>query len=298
MPVVEVRLKPTAPFREPPRAPGLWGQMAWALRYLEGPQALEAWLERFRADPPPFRISSAYPTGFLPRPLLPLPHVENTALRKRLKNLDLLPLEVFQEVATHGMEALVAWARTEPSPAPAWTAHARTRLAIDRRSGTAKEGALYTEPAYWPAAGTLSVYLNGTEEAVQDAVRLLEWVGRLGYGGRASIGLGQFTVAEVRPYTLPEAPHPTHAVTLAPTLPPTQGAGWWRLEPYWGRLGGAYATHAKPFKRPHLRAVEGSVLPLTHTGGLLEVTPSTPPEADARIWEYLWAFPVGVEVKA
>ena len=298
MPVVEVRLKPTAPFRAPPRAPGLWGQMAWALRYLEGPQALEAWLERFRSAHPPFRISSAYPTGFLPRPLLPLPHVEDTALRKRLKTLDLLPLEVFHEVSTRGMEALVAWARTEPATAPAWEVHARTRLAIRRATGTAREGALYTERAYWLAADTLSVYLDGAADAVQEAVQLLEWVGRLGYGGRASIGLGRFTVTEVRPFTLPAAPNPTHAVTLAPTLPPAQRAGWWRLEPYWGRLGGAYATHAKPFKRPYLRVVEGSVLPLEHTGGLLEVTPSALPEDGVRIWEYLWAFPVGVEVKA
>ena len=75
-----------------------------------------------------------------------------------------------------------------------------------------------------------------------------------------------------------------------------KGEGYWALETYWGRLGGHYAQAETPFKRPYLRAKEGSVFREQPTTGLLDVTPEPAPEGGVKIWEYLYAFPLGVRV--
>ena len=62
---------------------------------------MEELLERFRQEPP-FRLSSVYPEGWLPRPKLPPVQVEETTLRKALKSLSLVRLDTFQALAERG----------------------------------------------------------------------------------------------------------------------------------------------------------------------------------------------------
>lgn len=304
MTTVELRLTPDGPFRVPLRAPTLFGHLAWAVREQRGEVALRDWLEPFETQPP-FLLSSAFPTGFLPRPLLPSAPAANTQLRKDVKRVRYLPFELFREVCSRGEIALVEAMRDDVGASqrhPDWVPSSRTRVTIDRSSGGALQGALYDDDLLWyDGAGsgtTLSIYLRGETPAIDDAVTLLRWVGNLGYGGRASIGMGRFSVTNIAAATLPEAPNATHAVTLAPVLPRADMQGYWRLETYWGRLGGHFATHAKPFKRPHLRVLEGSTLDAATRGGMLDVTPDPPPAPGVRILDYLWAFPLPVEIPA
>jgi len=293
---VEIRLKPRGPFRLPPRAPMLWGHLAWALREQRGEGALRDWLERFQVAPP-FLISSAFPSGFLPRPLLPTVAVSDTRQRKALKRVRYISFDLYREVAQRGEVALVAHLQTEVDSAPDWLPSTRTRVTIDRGTGGALEGALYDDELLWfSGSDTLSVYLRGDSQPVTEATDLLKRVGVLGYGGRASIGMGHFTVEGVNQVALPEHPQPTHAVTLAPVLPNPAMQGYWRLETYWGRLGGYFASQAKPFKRPHLRVVEGSTLDLASRGGMLELTPDPPPAPGVQVWDYLYAFPLGISL--
>lgn len=125
-----------------------------------------------------------------------------------------------------------------------------------------------------------------------DLGEALAFVGEMGYGGQASLGLGRFRVEGPFAVELPEAKEPNAYATLAPG--PLEEALYYEVEPYWGRLGGAYVG-ARPFKRPYLRAKEGSVY-RGPTHRLLEVTPTEPPEAGARVWEALVVFPLGVRV--
>jgi CRISPR-associated protein Csm4 len=94
------------PLKALPRAPTLMGHLFWWYRYTHGREALEELLERFRREPP-FRLSSVYPEGWLPRPKLPPVQVEETTLRKALKGLSLVRLETFQALAERGEEALL-----------------------------------------------------------------------------------------------------------------------------------------------------------------------------------------------
>ncbi|WP_022799564.1 type III-A CRISPR-associated RAMP protein Csm4 [Thermus islandicus] len=278
------------PLKALPRAPTLMAHLFWWYRYTHGREALEALLERFSQNPP-FRLSSVYPKGWLPRPKLPPVPVEETTLRKALKNLALVSLETFQALAERGEEALLqapeVLGRAKP-PEPRRLR--RSRVGIDRATGAARRGILFTQELLFPDPRTpYALYVLG--EAPFDLKEGLAFVGEMGYGGGASVGLGRFRVEGPLEAELPEAKEPNAYATLAPG--PLEGALYYELEPYWGRLGGAYV--GKPFKRPYLRTREGSLYREVRNV-LLDVTPEDPPEAGARVCEVLAVFPLGVRV--
>jgi len=97
------RLYFQGPLKELPRAPTLLGHVLWWYRYTHGREALEGLLEK----PLPFRLSSVFPEGWLPRPKLPPVQVEETERRKAIKNLTLVSLETFQALAEKGEEVLL-----------------------------------------------------------------------------------------------------------------------------------------------------------------------------------------------
>ncbi|MCS7069709.1 MAG: RAMP superfamily CRISPR-associated protein [Meiothermus sp.] len=276
----------------PLSAPTLWGHLAWWVRYTQGEDGLGAWLQEFQ-NKPPFLISSAFPRGYLPRPLLPPVQVQDTLKRKKLKGLRYLSLETFKRVIQEGEQALLNSPELEKSQTPRVRVASQTRVGIARATGTAQEGILFTDRIYWLGQQVWTVYVQMRGEADYLETALRE-IGAFGYGGKASVGLGRFEVVAVEEMELPEAENPAHYVTLAPTLP--EGEGFFALETYWGRLGGHYAQAETPFKRPYLRAREGSVFRQVPSAKLLDVTPEPAPEAQVRVWEYLYAFPLGVRV--
>lgn len=279
-------LRFSAPVRSLPRAPLIMGHYFWWLRLFRGEGRLREVLEAFRENPP-FRISSAFPKGYLPKPRLPEPQVLDTARRKALKNLTLLPLERFREVAEGGLEVLL---QAEPPQDPgAVLPVQRPRVGVDRWTGGAREGVLFTDRGY-ALKGEWSLYATGDLEGYEfpEALRA---IGLFGLGGGASVGLGRFEVVEEAEVELPEASSPNAYLTLSPVLPQEGQGVYYALEAYWGRFGGVYAL-AQPFKRPHLRMKEGSILRERDAGGLLAVG-----EVDGqKAYDYLWAFPLGVRV--
>ncbi|WP_018466918.1 type III-A CRISPR-associated RAMP protein Csm4 [Calidithermus timidus] len=276
----------------PPSASTLWGHLAWWVRYTQGEDGLRVWLQEFQNDPP-FLISSAFPRGYLPRPLLPPVQVQDTVKRKKLKGLRFLSFGTFARVVREGEQALLESPELEGDRAPRIKVATQTRVGISRATGTAQEGILFNDRVYWLGQGEWSVYVQLRREAgyLEEA---LQQIGTFGYGGKASVGLGRFEVVDVQEMELPEAENPTHYVTLAPTLP--EGEGFFALETYWGRLGGHYAQAETPFKRPYLRAKEGSVFRQVPGAKLLDVTPEPAPEDGVKVWEYLYSFPLGVRV--
>lgn len=283
----------------PPSAPTLWGHLAWWVRYTQGEAALKEWFLAFQQDPP-FLLSSAFPTGYLPRPLLPPiqeQEEQDTERRKKLKGLRYLSLETFAQVVQEGEEALREAPELTQDKAPRISLATQTRVGIARSTGTAQEGILFTDRVYWlndqKSKQTWTVYVQLRQEVAYLEEALRE-IGTFGYGGKSSVGLGRFEVVGIEDMELPEAQSPTHYVTLAPTLP--EGEGFFALETYWGRLGGHYAQAETPFKRPYLRAKEGSVFKQASSARFLDVTPEPAPEAGVRVWEYLYAFPLGVRV--
>jgi CRISPR-associated protein Csm4 len=287
-------LRFSAPVRALPRASTLLGHLLWWYRYTHGREALEELLARLPTLG--FRLSSAFPEGFLPRPKLPPVQVEETTLRKRLKGLSFLSFETFRKVAEKGEEALLEAPEVQKGLAPrAGRPLRRLGVGIDRATGGARKGVLFAQELLFPE-GRYAVYALG--EPPFDLLEGLRFVEEMGYGGLASVGAGVFRVEGTEEVDLPEAAHPTHYATLAPG--PLEGVVYYDLEAYWGRLGGGYVG-ARPFKKPHLRAREGSVYAGKDGLLLLDLTPAAAhgeeaPEAGARVVEVLQVFPLGVRL--
>lgn len=276
-----------------PQAPTLLGHLFWWYRYTHGREALEALLERYREGRVTFRLSSAFPQGWLPRPRLSPLLVEKTELRKRLKSLRLVSMETFAQIAEKGEEALlkspevVGKPRLDPPPIGRLR---RVRVGVDRGTGGARQGILFAQEFLFPK-GEYAVYTLGEEPfPVREG---LEFVGEMGYGGLASVGVGAFRVVGEEEVELPEAPGANAFVTLAPG--PLEGSLYYELEAYWGRLGGGYVG-AKPFKKSYLRTKEGSVYRQDPGVQLLDLTPDPPPEEGVSVYEVLQVFPLGVKV--
>ncbi|MEZ0322330.1 MAG: RAMP superfamily CRISPR-associated protein [Thermus sp.] len=282
-------LRFTAPVRSLPRAPTLLGHLLWWYRYTHGKEALEELLPSLPQRG--FRLSSAFPEGFLPRPKLPPVQVEETTLRKRLKGLAFLSFETFREVAERGEEALLEAPEVKKGlEPPKGRLLRRFRVGIDRATGGAQKGILFAQELFFPE-GRYAVY--ALDEPPFDLEEALRFVGEMGFGGLASVGAGTFRLEGKEAVELPEAQNPNAFASLAPG--PLEGARFYELEPYWGRLGGGYVG-AKPFKKPHLRTREGSVYGNKEAFLLLDVTPEDPPEAGVRVYEALQVFPLGVRV--
>ena len=287
-----------APVSDLPRAPSIYGQLAWWVRYSRGEVALLSLLEEFKTQPP-FLLTSAFPTDFLPRPLLPPlvhPRLAETTVRKGLKAVRYLPVKTFAEVVRSGSEAVLLdlLGQEDSLKQPSFERLQRTRVGISRVTGGAETGILFTDETI--GLPTLSLYAvcnsnTYTSDWLFDA---LQHLGHQGFGGRTSIGLGKFTVTRERNFELPESTEPTAYTTLAPCL--AQPDGWYALETHWGRLGQHFSQAANPFKQPYLRAIEGSTFRQAPVGQLLDTTPSPPPQPGRQIYDFLFPFSLGVKV--
>jgi CRISPR-associated protein Csm4 len=285
-----------SPVTHLPSAQSLFGHLAWWERYSQGEDALEALLHAF-ADSPPFLLSSAFPAGFLPKPLLPPvqdERLEDSRFRKLSKRLRYLSFPAFQGVIEHGERAFLDLVEREDGTTRAQLEIVtRTRVGINRQTGTAQEGILFTETVTQPQ-GRWTVYMRPLHGAYSPdwLAASLRAIGEQGYGGRASVGLGRFSVAGPQEVVLPEAKGANAYTTLAPCLPHAEG--YYALETYWGRLGGHFAHHDNPFKRPYLRAKVGSSFrgEAREAGRLLPVADL----GEGTIYDYLYPFPVAVKL--
>lgn len=307
--VLWIPLEFSGPVRQVPEAPLLFGHLAWALVFSAGRAELDRFLEPFIAGEPPFLISSVFPAGYLPRPLLPPaknPKLRESQLRKEFKKLRWLSFAQFASVAQDGEDSLVEplakelearnSARLSEKPSFKILAEDRVRVGISRATGGAFPGILFGEKLT-RLEGEFGFYLKTQPSYDVEFLRqLLETVGLMGIGGKTSIGLGAFRVGEPKKVELPQAEDGNAETSLAPFLLPENPAGFYRLEPYWGRLGHHYAHSPNPFKRAYLRGATGSTLVGKVRGGMLELTPTPAPETGVEVFEYGYAFPLGVRV--
>ncbi len=206
----------------------------------------------------------------------------------------LVRMDTFQELAEKGEEALLKAPEVVANLRPPEPKRLRrSRVGIDRATGAARRGILFTEELLFPDPKTpYALYVLG--EPPFDLGKALAFVGEMGFGGGASRGLGRFRVEGPLEAELPEAKEPQAYATLAPG--PLEGALYYEVEPYLGRLGGGYAYMGNPFKRPYLRTREGSLYRDRGARALLDVTPKDPPEEGVRVYEILQVFPLGVRV--
>lgn len=260
----------------------LFGQLCWAVRHRFGEERLESLLQGYTAGQPFLVVSDAFPSGFLPRPALPLHyyHEVQDADRKSVKKRQWIPLSKFEhnlldwlQHAQPEVDIAQALGVDEDEQARLWSQHAQPHNTINRMTGTTGLGefAPYAMPRIWQHPSLqLDIYvvLDESRLGQSELKDLFTDIGFSGYGRDASIGLGKFEVTGFEQCDWPAQKNANAFMTLAPCAPQGQGfdpaRSWYQPFTRFGRHGDMAVHSGKPFKTPVLLADTGAVLTPAH----------------------------------
>ena len=271
------------------QADTIFGHLCWALRYLDGEEALLRFLESYRNGEPPLLVSNGFPQGLLPRPLAPPSRrqpgasleeqTKHFGRMKETRKITLLTLDEFNR-AIKGEEVEPTTGKIQPR------INVTLKNQISRLTGTTgEEGNLFEfEETFWSQvdgnttrAIPVSIYLKIREGFEQQAKRLFAFVAEQGYGKRKSVGYGEIRSMEFEPFDGFDSPADANGfVTLSNFVPAESDPreGYWKVLIKYGKLGEEYAGEDNPFKRPLLMFTAGSVFidpsPQQYYGRLVE----------------------------
>jgi len=330
MKTYKLTIRPLTSFRTPLQSDTIFGHLVWALRYTEGESALVDFLDRYRVGEPPLIVSAGFPEGTLPVPMLSsvleapqdeesegssslADQVVGAMLHKALEDDRYLPLPQWRKLAQNvSAQSLIeqldsAWARLRELKKEE-RKHPVTRTAVDRITGSAREGRLFVSDETFYIPGRKFDIWHKLEESDGELLGRLadwwRWVERNGFGKRKSIGHGAFRIVgrglvEVSA-ELPHVESPNGFVTLSAWVPrrgdPTDVT--YRTRVKRGKLAEALALPS-PWKKPLLMLEPGAVARLRGEqsvrewyGGLVEGVHWV---EDSTV-QCGYAFPIGVNL--
>ncbi|SCZ85639.1 type III-A CRISPR-associated RAMP protein Csm4 [Nitrosomonas mobilis] len=275
---LRVTLRLRSPLGTPLTGDTLFGQLCHAVHEMLGEEKLETLLDGYTAGSPWLVVSDGFPSGYLPRPTVPATLQANSgedpARRKEAKGKRWIPHDQIAQPLRQLLSSAVSDEEVygkQDRPIQAVAFH----NTLNRLTGTTGTGefAPYTQSQiFYQRDQHMDLWCVLDEDRLphETLLQLLEYIGNVGYGRDASIGLGKFAVEQMVEAALFKQAHP-HANacwTLAPCTP--QGLGFNTSRSYWqvltrfGRHGGTLALGANPFKQPLLLAATGAIF--TPTG--------------------------------
>ncbi len=280
MALYRYRIEPLSAFATPLRSDTLYGHLLWAAAQVRGRRAVEELIERFGSTSPPFKLSSAFPSGFLPMPVLPAMSwqrfrdkygrggesalVGHVTRYKEFRRQKWLPLALWRRYRERmGQESLFESYLQDPDSfeprfSEGWF---QPHNSIDRRTGSVLDqgGLFFTPVTFYGKGRTLDLYLEAADPG--EFEELMDFVANTGFGADAGTGKGRFRYHPDRDFEPGQM----------------EGEGSWRLNlsvcscPELGGFEGYYAPFVKlgktwsgfgernPFKKPFLAFSEGSV---------------------------------------
>lgn len=303
----------------PLRSDTLYGHLLCAARELDGENALGNLVGRFKEGRPPFILSSAFPAGMLPMPVLPnIPRAdfqrfarERTefggsmfrALEKYkdFKKIKWLPVSLWVQLSVgFSQERLFAAyldnLETGTFAAPAGKTELELHNTIDRQRGTVlAEGGLYTSEAAFYLPGTvLEMYVQTDDPSTFE--RYLEVLAKTGYGRDRSTGKGSFTFRRddgFDPSLMAGSGNALMSLSVCSHQNLSTIKGYYSVFTKYGKVWNGFGQN-NPFKKPFLAFAEGSVFQeLPADGYILQGIHSDP-----KIVQITWplTLPLTLEV--
>ena len=261
-------IRPRSAFGGSIKGDTLFGQFCWAARHRWGNDRLKKLLEGYTSGNPFLVVSDAFPSGYLPRPAWPLHRYREVpdADRKGVKKRTWLPVHAFGSPLADWLRYSVPESNIVDGGLA--QSQAQSHNTINRMTGTTGAGqfAPYVMTQHWFSTSLSFDLYIAHDERLEDAeiTDLLKDIGLCGYGRDASIGLGKFSITEVKACDWPTQDHANAWMTLAPCAP--QGLGFraeksfYRPFTRFGRHGDMAVHSGKPFKTPVLLADTGALL--------------------------------------
>ncbi len=259
-------LRPLSAFGTPLAGDTLFGQLCWTLRHQLGNARLNMLLHGYTSGQPFAVVSDAMPSGHIVLPHVPsgLWQPTDAADRKILKKKKWLPVsalaEPFGRWQAHAQSDAQVAKQTERS---------QPHNTINRQTGTTSEGmfAPYAMSQLWfhPAIQfEVYVVLDESRLNLVELKAALAYMGQVGFGRDASIGLGKFALlGEVTHTQFAARAGANSVLTLGPCAPQGQDfcpvRSTYQVTTRFGRHGDAAVQSGNPFKRPVLLAKAGAV---------------------------------------
>lgn len=299
MKIYRLTVRPRSPLRTPFQADTLFGHFCWAIAEKEGEAVLGEFLAGYDRGSPAVIFSNGFPTGYLPRPLLPpltrperdvmlqqwMGNQQNGESRiialdrmKKVSKWNWVRREVFFSLSgklseKNLMEALNQSGdqeRQEHSPSNLKPVKFdRLQNTINRISNHTEEGGgLYSTEAWvYDEVRDVDIYLGVEPEgcllAEADLKALLEQLFDRGYGADASTGCGHCEIKGFEADPEITSAEGGWAMALSNFLPdvsiPIQDA-FYKVMPKFGKLGGG--VDVNPFKKPLLMMMAGATFPV------------------------------------
>ncbi len=203
----------------------LFGHFVWGIARREGQEAASAFIDQLGERP--FIVSSAFPRGYVPKPLLShwSDDREVPAYQKKLKKLKYIPLELL--LSGEPINAFTFKDLIDKSPL-IQKGLDRLHATVDRwNEGTLEETGLFASTEYWfgaakPGGGTalFDIYILSIE-STERVVELSQWAFENGFGADASTGAGKIEILGLEETKFPE--NGNRAMVLGPfVLSPSQ----------------------------------------------------------------------------
>lgn len=276
----------------------LFGHLCWGMRYLHGEDELKDFLRRYDDGTPQLLVSNGFPGELLPNPIMPPSTIERT-----------LPLEEQREKFRHYKQAKGSRYISLPEfsraingeavvPSPETKAGETVRITLKNQlnrltSTTDEEHPLYNfEERYWPE---ITVYLKVSDDFVDMAKKLFQYIADTGYGKRKSVGYGQIESVSFDIFDGFNQPQKANGfVTLSNFVPAANDPikGCWNMIVKYGRMGEEWASEDNAFKKPLLMLEAGSTFldspPRDYYGCLVR---NLNPVYDQAV-QYAFALPV------
>jgi CRISPR-associated protein Csm4 len=287
----KIRIRPQSAFATPLRGDTLFGQCCQLISE-SSPTLLTDMLEGYTQGSPFLMLSDAFPSGYLPRPGLPLSwlgfNLQDARARKSAKGKQWLlvnsigqPLSNWHTTLASSTQLGTALSALHQQPnAPLWQESVRTHNSINRLTSTTSSGSDGFAPferqlTWYHPQLQLDIYAVADERLpAAQLQQLLEGIGAFGYGKEASTGCGRFTVESVQEWQPAIHPQANAWLTLAPSAPQgwqdQQGNGWhsdrcfYQVHVRFGKhaagLAGQEGSHRTPWKNPVLMADRAALL--------------------------------------
>lgn len=287
-------LTPLGPFRTPLRSDTLYGHLICAAATMDGSAGAEALISAFEEGTPPFELSSAFPEGFLPMPVLPpIPRASFrilvqerpefkgemfTALEaaKRFKKSAFVPESLlFGNPVSLSQEFLFTKWLDDPTCFMAQGSFRKSDLephnSINRITGSVlDQGGFYLSEAAWYTKGTrLSLYVRTADRPAFE--RYFGYVAETGFGADRSTGKGHFSF--VRDEHFDDAPfcregNACLSLSICSAENMSGFSGHYDIFAKYGRAWSGFGER-NPYKKPFVAFAEGAVFTHVPTSGFV-----------------------------
>ncbi|MFZ5942935.1 MAG: type III-A CRISPR-associated RAMP protein Csm4 [Bacillota bacterium] len=264
MKIYKLKIKVKSSNITPWQSDTIFGSLCWALSQKEGEESLNNFLAEYEKGQYSFVVSDGFPGDYLPKPmagnLFPIEEInkdkaiENAKKAKRAKKTNFVTIEEFNKIINNGLTEIQS---KEKQSVEVGVMHNQ----ISRLTDTTEEGGLYElQEVFWQ--NHLSIFFTVDEVLKGKIIDLFEILAIKGFGKRAAVGKGSFTIDKLEEFTgfnIP--PNANSFVTLSNYVPKANDPvlGQYKTFVKYGKLGQDYAYRGNPFKKPLLMILPGAV---------------------------------------